>query len=79
MVKIRFSTKGRKHQIYYSIVVVDSRKPRDSGDFLEVVGSYNPRSKETKLNKEGIEKWIKNGAQPTLTVKNLFKKNNLFI
>lgn len=75
MVKIRLSRKGRKHQAYYSIVAIDSRKKRDSSDFLEMLGFYNPRSKETKLNKEGIDKWIKNGAQPTLTVKNLIKKN----
>jgi len=56
MVKIRLSRKGRKHQAYYSIVAIDSRKKRDSGEFLEILGFYDPRSKETKLNKEGIEK-----------------------
>jgi small subunit ribosomal protein S16 len=56
MVKIRLSRKGRKHQAYYSVVAIDSRKKRDSSDFLELLGFYNPRSKETRLNKEGIEK-----------------------
>jgi small subunit ribosomal protein S16 len=78
MVKIRLcNIKGRKNQKHYSIVAIDSRKKRDSGNFLEILGFYNPQSKETKLDKENINKWIGNGAQPTLTVKNLLKKNNL--
>lgn len=77
MVKIRLAKKGRKHQAYYSVVAIDSRKKRDSGDFLEILGFYNPRSKETRLDKENITKWISNGAQPTLTVVNLLKKSNL--
>lgn len=74
MVKIRLSRQGRKGQPHYIIVAIDSRRKRDSKAFLENLGFYNPFSKETKLNKQRFENWIKNGAQPTLTICNIFKK-----
>ena len=56
MVKIRLSRKGRKNQAHYSIVAIDSRKKRDSKSFLELLGSYNPHSKELILKRDSIEK-----------------------
>jgi small subunit ribosomal protein S16 len=75
MVKIRLSLKGRKGQRSFWIIAIDERRARDSGNYLEYLGFYNPRSKEIKLDKENINKWLANGAQPTDTVKNLFKKH----
>ncbi len=77
MVKIRLTLRGKKHQRSYWIIAVDSRKPRDSGNYLEKLGHYNPRTKEVNLNQENIQKWINNGAQPTATVANLIKKASL--
>ncbi|CAG8604951.1 7525_t:CDS:1, partial [Scutellospora calospora] len=47
---------------------------RDSGNYLEYLGFYNPRSKEIKLDKDNIKKRLSQGAQPTDTVRDLFKK-----
>jgi len=72
MVKIRLRRMGAKKAPFYRVVVADSRYPRD-GRFIEEVGTYNPMTNPAtvKLNKEAINKWIANGAQPTETVKNL--------
>ncbi len=73
MVKIRLKRIGQKKAPYYRIVVTDERARRD-GMPIEEVGLYNPRSKELKLDKEAVTKWIKNGAQPSETVASLIRK-----
>jgi len=75
MVKIRLRRMGAKKAPFYRVVVADSRYPRD-GRFIEEVGTYNPMTEPAtvKLNKEAIDKWIANGAQPTETVKALIEK-----
>ena len=77
-VKIRLRRMGAKKAPYYRIVVADSRYPRD-GRFIEEIGFYNPMVEpaEVKLDAEKAKKWIANGAQPTDTVKALFKKNEV--
>ena len=75
MVKIRLSLKGRKGQRSFRIIATDERRARDSGKFLEDLGFYNPLSKEIKLDKDNIKKWLNYGAQPTDTVRSLFKKH----
>ena len=74
MVKIRLRRMGAKKAPFYRVVVADSRYPRD-GRFIEEVGTYNPMTEPAtvKLNKEAINKWIANGAQPTDTVKALIE------
>ena len=78
MVKIRLRRMGAKKAPFYRVVVADSRSPRD-GRFIEEIGYYNPISEpvEIKINAEAAQKWIKNGAQPTETVKALLKKNGI--
>lgn len=75
MVKIRLRRMGAKKAPYYRIVVSDSRSPRD-GRFIEEIGSYNPLTNpaEIKVDAERAQYWVKNGAQPTDTVKALLKK-----
>ena len=77
-VKIRLRRMGAKKQPFYRIVVADSRYPRD-GRFIEEIGYYNPLSdpSDVKVVAEKVEKWIKNGAQPTDTVKKLLKDNGI--
>lgn len=77
-VKIRLKRMGASKRPFYRIVVADSRSPRD-GRFIEEIGYYNPISepKQIKIDSEKAEKWLKNGAQPTDTVKDLFKKNGI--
>ena len=74
MVKIRLSLKGKRGQRSFWIIAIDERNSRNSGNYLEYLGFYNPHSKEIKLDKENINKWLSHGAQPTDTVKSLFKK-----
>ena len=66
---------GAKKAPFYRVVVADSRYPRD-GRFIEEIGTYNPLTDPSTINidKEKAEKWIKNGAQPTDTVKKLLKE-----
>ncbi len=75
MVKIRLKRVGAKKAPFYHIVVADSRSPRD-GRIIEKIGTYNPMTEpsEIKIDKEKVEKWIKNGAKPTDTVKALIEK-----
>ncbi len=74
MVKIRLQRQGKKKAPFYHIVVADSRKARD-GKIIEQIGTYDPMTNPATINldKEKVEKWIKNGAKPTDTVKKLIE------
>ena len=78
MVKIRLRRMGAKKAPFYRIVVADSRSPRD-GRCIEEIGTYNPRTDPAPgtLDAEKAQQWIKNGAQPTDTVRALLKKNGV--
>lgn len=73
-VKIRLQRFGAKKNPQYRIVASDSRAPRD-GKFLEILGTYNPLTSPAtvRLNMERTDAWLANGAQPTITVKNIIK------
>ena len=75
MVKIRLRRMGAKKNPSYRIVVADSRMPRD-GRCIEEIGSYDPTAKPSmiQVDVEKAQNWIKNGAQPTDTVRGLLKK-----
>ena len=77
-VKIRLRRMGAKKAPFYRIVVADSRYPRD-GRFIEEIGYYDPTKEPSvvKIDEEKAKKWIASGAQPTDTVKTIFKKNNV--
>lgn len=73
--KIRLKRMGAKKKPFYRIVVADSRAPRD-GRFIEEIGYYNPNVNpaEIKVNDERAKHWLSVGAQPSDTVRSLFKK-----
>ena len=75
MVKIRLRRMGAKKAPFYRFVVADSRYPRD-GRFIEEIGFYNPtvNPTELKVDVDRAQAWIKTGAQPTETVRDLLKK-----
>ena len=75
MVKIRLKRMGMKKKPFYRVVVADERMSRD-GRFVDEIGYYNPVSNpvELKIDAEKAQTWIKNGAQPTDTVRALLKK-----
>ncbi len=77
-VKIRLKRIGAKKNPFYRVVVADSRYPRD-GRFIEEIGTYNPlvNPADVKIDAERAQKWIKDGAQPTDTVKSLLKKSGI--
>ncbi len=77
-VKIRLKRMGAKKAPFYRVVVADARYPRD-GRFIEEIGTYNPLTEpsEIKIDAEAAQKWIKNGAQPTETVRSLLKRSGI--
>ena len=77
-VKMRLRRMGAKKAPFYRVIVADSRYPRD-GRFIEEIGTYNPMTEpaEIKIDSEKAKTWLKNGAQPTDTVKILLKKSGI--
>lgn len=77
-VKIRLRRIGKKKSPVYRVIVADERSPRD-GRCIEEIGYYNPVSDPVtiSIDTEKATTWIKNGAQPTETVKALLKKSNI--
>ena len=77
-VKIILRRMGAKKAPFYRVVVADSRYPRD-GRFIEEIGYYDPTKEPSvvKIDAEKAQQWIKNGAQPTETVKKLLKSNGI--
>ena len=78
MVKIRLRRMGAKKAPFYRIVVADARSPRD-GRCIEEIGTYNPLTEPATVtvDVEKAQTWIKNGAQPTDTVRGLLKKTGV--
>jgi small subunit ribosomal protein S16 len=74
MVRIRLRRTGLKHQASYRIVVADREAPRD-GRFLEIIGSYNPRTDPSTINihEDRLFDWMNRGAQPSESVVKLLK------
>ena len=73
---MRLTRTGAKKAPTYRVIVADSRSPRD-GRFIEEIGFFNPRTDEIKIDAEKAQTWLKNGAQPTDTVRALLKKSNI--
>ena len=78
MVKIRLKRMGAHKKPFYRVVVADSRTARN-GKFIEELGYYDPMTepKTIKIDAEKAQKWLGEGAQPTETVKALFKKSGI--
>ena len=77
MIKLRLKRYGKKREVSYRIVAMNSSSRRD-GRPLEELGFYNPRTDETTLNVPAIVKRLKDGAQPTDTVRNILNKAKVF-
>ena len=77
-VKIRLTRIGKKKAPSYRVIVADSRSPRD-GRFIEEIGYFDPLTnpETVKIDADKAKTWIKNGAQPTDTVRALLKKNGI--
>lgn len=77
MIKLRLKKYGKKREASYRIVAAISTSRRD-GRPLEELGFYNPRTDETRLNVPGLVKRLKEGAQPTETVRSILQKAKVF-
>ncbi|MHB1421238.1 MAG: 30S ribosomal protein S16 [Bacillota bacterium] len=77
--RIRLRRQGAKKSPHYRLVVADSRSPRD-GRFIEELGFYNPlkETENIRIDEEKALKWLGDGAQPSETVKSLFKKAGIW-
>ncbi|MBA4602433.1 30S ribosomal protein S16 [Thermoactinomyces mirandus] len=77
-VKIRLRRMGAKKAPFYRVVVADSRSPRD-GRTIDEIGYYNPITDPAtvKIDEEKALSWLANGAQPSDTVRNLFRKEGI--
>ena len=75
MVRIRLRRMGSRNRPAYRVVVADSRSPRD-GKFIEIIGHYDPLTDPATISIDGEKalKWIKDGAQPSDTVRSLLSK-----
>ena len=75
MIKIKLSRLGKRGQPFYRIIVAEAKSKRD-GKNIDQIGTYNPmvNPKEINIDTAKYDSWIKKGAQPTLTVKSLFRK-----
>lgn len=77
MLAIRMQCKGRTHYPVYRIVVQESQRHPLSGRIVADLGSYNPHTKEVTINKEKVEFYLKNGAQPSTRVSRVLEKNGI--
>lgn len=71
MLVIRLTRVGKKKDASFRVVVIDSKRKIQAGNYLEMVGSYDPRVDRAELNTERITHWMKEGAKPSDTVHNL--------
>jgi small subunit ribosomal protein S16 len=77
MIKLRLKRFGKKREVSYRIVAMNSTSRRD-GRPIEELGFYNPRTDETKLDIPAIVKRLQQGAQPTDTVRSILEKAKVF-
>jgi small subunit ribosomal protein S16 len=77
MVKLRLKRLGKKREVSYRIVAINSSSRRD-GKPIEELGFYNPRKDETRLNVPAIVQRLKQGAKPTETVRTILAKAKVF-
>ena len=77
MLAIRMQRNGRTHYPTYRIVVQEAQRHPLSGRVVAEVGNYNPATKALTLDKEAVEKYLKNGARPSSRVALILKKNKI--
>jgi small subunit ribosomal protein S16 len=76
MLAIRLSRTGKKHQAYFRVVVSDSRRT-PTAKFVEILGNYDPHAKKFQIDKDRLDFYLKNGAQPSNTVAKLLKNEKI--
>jgi small subunit ribosomal protein S16 len=83
VVRIRLKRVGRNSTPLYRVIAADARSPRDGRALDEGLGTYDPRQedndKKVTLDRERILHWLERGAQPSVTVRNILKKNGIYV
>jgi small subunit ribosomal protein S16 len=76
MLSIRMRRTGSKKRPYYRVVVTEARTPRE-GSFLEILGTYNPRTRPAtvEIDRARVDHWIKQGARPSDSVRTLLARH----
>ena len=77
MLKIRLQRIGRKNDPSFRAVLTDSKNSAKSGRFLEIVGTYNPKSGETTFSTERIQHWLGKGVKLSDTMHNFLVSKNI--
>lgn len=77
MLTIRLTRVGRKNDPSFRVIVIDSKRKVKAGNYLEMLGSHNPRTDKTELNTEGIKHWMSMGAKTSDTVHNLLVSHKI--
>jgi len=77
MLKIRLQRTGKKNQPFFRIIVCDKRNAAKAGRSLEVVGFFNPLTKEKNVKADRVKYWLSVGAQPSDRAHNLFVKEGI--
>lgn len=77
MLAIRLTRVGKKKDASFRVVVIDSKRKVKAGNYLEMVGSYDPRVDRSELKADRIKHWIAQGARPSDTVHNLLVSNKI--
>jgi small subunit ribosomal protein S16 len=77
MLAIRLQRTGRKGHAQFRVLVQDSRRTPSSGRFVAHLGSYNPHTKELKLDKEKASLYLKNGARPSDRIARLLQNEGI--
>ncbi len=76
MLKIKLQRRGKKHQPSYRVVVQEEHS-KLNGDFIDDLGHYNPKLKETKIKADRVNYWLSVGAKATSTVHNMLVKEGI--
>lgn len=79
MLMMRLQRIGRRNEPHFRVVVTDKKNATKSGKFIEVIGSYNPKSGSVIFNEEKTKQWIAQGVQPSTTVHNYLVAQNLIV
>lgn len=76
MVRIRLQRFGKKGKPFYRIVAANAKAPRD-GAFIEILGTYDPKTSDIRIKGDRVKYWLKKGAQPTDIVEKFLRREEI--
>ena len=73
---MRLQRIGKRGQAYFRLILTEHTK-KPQGEFLELLGSYDPHKKDLKVKKDRVEHWLSKGVQPSPTFNNLLVNHKI--